>query len=106
MRFARAIALWLIATLTPISSEVAEMVAHLARHGDLVHLHQGDTPGSDEEHGCSPIFHACSCHPNVVFTLASGQKLPPPVSSVVPSAVLTPRGGREREPPPIRPPIG
>ena len=106
MRFLIAIAL--LFSLTPGTSEVAEAAVHLIAHIDLPH-HESDTAHNDgcAEHTCTPLAHHCGCHATMSAQTSSRTLLARGIGNIT---QLDPRAvsselGRAGEPPPLRPPI-
>lgn len=70
--YSRICALLLALILMPGVFELVENAVHLAGKGHLAHA----TPDGDrhesagDEHGCTPIFHACGCHASLAFVAA------------------------------------
>ena len=100
-----------LASLSPISLEAVEWAGHLLKYGDFVHGHASTAdddgrPLDDDEHGCTPAFHLCGCHPPSPATTLD--------RSAVVSEVLAGRAQsrsahlatRLSDPPLHRPPIG
>lgn len=63
------VALLLAWTLMPGAFEVVESTAHLVTEGHLPHAsHAADQhEPSGPEHGCTSVFHLCSCHASLSF---------------------------------------
>jgi hypothetical protein len=74
----RAVSLLLLAVLLmPLWAELAENGAHLIGHGDMAHA--ASAPGHtspSNEHGCSELFHFCSCCRSVVGEGATALLVP------------------------------
>jgi hypothetical protein len=105
-----ALVLLLIFSVTPMASEMAELVVHVLEHGDLAHgaSHEQDAPAGEDEHCCSSMFHTCGCHASAPSTtelasssLPSGLTLRKAPRLVDPTSSY----GRGAEAPPHRPPI-
>jgi hypothetical protein len=108
-----AIAILLLVAVTPIVPEVVEAGVHVVLHGDLPHHedsgdgHQGQDPRGTDEHGCTPLFHSCSCHlPMSAAPAWAAASVTVILDGSTDARVhSTLAGGRVGEPPPIRPPI-
>jgi hypothetical protein len=78
----KCIAVVVILSLMPATTELIEAVVHYVEHGDLAHADKDDhgtkALGTDE-HGCAGTFHLCSCHTAVAVT---------PVVTVVLSVIV------------------
>jgi len=101
------IAIALLFSMTPGTSEVAEAAVHLITHVDLPH-HEGDAhDGGCAEHTCTPLAHHCGCHATMSAQTSSRTLMANgiTVTQIDPNAVTT-ELGRSGEPPPLRPPIG
>jgi hypothetical protein len=106
----RFLALLLVFSIWPATGEMIEHVVHWAEYGDTAHgagdPHEGAPLGTDE-HGCSGMFHLCSCHTGgqvatpqlatLTVALASNHREPVPAP--------TDGTGCEDPAPAIRPPI-
>jgi len=102
------VAIVLLLSFTPGISEVIEAAVNLVAQTDLLeHASDSDRDRPCDEHGCTPLAHHCSCHPNVSAQVAS-REVPaariPAVRQLDPRAVAN-AAGRAYEPPPLRPPI-
>ena len=106
----KVLALLLVIGLTPSVAELIEWGVHLVRHGDFAHADSGShsQKTDSEEHGCSTLFHACSCHASSLSTPAGAPRLvvnQPPPSGQRQASNRDGRCGRGAEPPPLPPPI-
>ena len=112
---ARVLAILLVVSMWPSAAESAELVVHWARFGDIADAQgdrHGSTPfGGDEdhgctEHGCTPMFHLCSCHNGAMAPSDHvAIKTPVELPSVVPTAEPMVREGCADAAPALRPPI-
>ncbi len=76
VRSSKIFALILTLAMLPGISEFIENAVHLVTKGHLAHAvatSDHHTPTSPE-HGCTPTFHFCGCHANLVFV--SSQRPP------------------------------
>jgi len=79
--FLRFIAVLVIFTMTPVGIELLENGEHLLREGHGAHAEHAEhaegqekpRPAEDPEHGCTGVFHACSCHVAPSFLLPEGR---------------------------------
>ncbi len=101
------IAVVLLFAMTPSVSELVEWGVHALAHGDFAHAADGshDEPAGDE-HGCTPLMHACGCHRGAAATDGGSPVMAAPGSTGA-SIPLEPPSGRSRlaDAPPRRPPI-
>lgn len=87
----RVLALLLVLAVAPGMSELAELVVHYVRYGDVAD-HIGDrheeSPLGVDEHGCSGTFHLGQCHggqaaefahPGISVTSVTIAETPPPM---------------------------
>jgi hypothetical protein len=64
--------------MVPGAVEIVENVGHLITHADTAHADNGHAEdSSDDEHGCSGTYHACSCHHAPSFSSAFNTPVPP-----------------------------
>lgn len=98
------LAIVLMFALLPMATEVLEAGVHFLHHGDFVHSADHAAP-TDDEHGCTPLFHICGCHGTAATGPASATLLPDRATHAVHSAVPS-RHGRSQDPPPHLPPLG
>jgi hypothetical protein len=107
---ARFLALLLVLAIWPSTGETAEYVVHWIQYGDAAHAagdaHEESPIGADE-HGCSGMFHLCSCHAPSQGTLPRLAELAPHFPPADQRPLVTPTGGHgcEARAPLIRPPI-
>ena len=101
----RAAAFALLFALAPFASELVEWGTHFLQHGDYVHANGHTQEPSDEEHGCTTLFHLCGCHATFA-TGAARARIDGTPHSRQPSVVfLRPIHGRDQDPPPHLPPL-
>ena len=106
--FRRAVVVLCLVSLSPVSLEAVEWLGHLIKYGDFVHGHASgadDDAAPDDEHGCTPAFHLCGCHPPSPGTSPTAG-----AGAVALRAENTPAAGvhvetRAGDPPLLRPPI-
>lgn len=97
--------------VVPVAGDVMETTVHAIEYGDLAHA-PGDehesAPCGQDEHGCTPTMHLCTCHPSapVVPTVMAVVATPP--TSAPPAQMtwmLLGSDDRGAMAPPTRPPI-
>lgn len=106
----RFLALLLVLSIWPATGETLEYVVHWAQYGDTAHAagdQHGRAPIGTGEHGCSGMFHLCSCHAASQVAMPSPVPMPP---RLVPDGERDALASRERRgceapAPLIRPPI-
>jgi len=91
MSFRRLAALVLLYGFMPGTGLLFENVDHLVQYGHWTHSavcsqHPEDAPDHDE-HGCTPTFHVCSCHPASIFLTPSTSDILTPKAAQVTSEV-------------------
>jgi hypothetical protein len=100
------IAIALLFTMTPGSTEVAEAAAHLLVHGDLPHHDELHHDEGCLEHSCTPLAHHCGCHATMSARLSAVTSSRSASNMTrVKLPILESEIGRACEPPPLRPPI-
>ena len=103
----RLLAVLLVLQFTPMLPEFAEWASHYLVFRDFVHAaeHQDEQNSRDDEHGCTPAFHACACHAATSSTAA--EKILRPRLKDGPATVVArlKRATRDLEQPPLPPPI-
>lgn len=104
----RGLALCLLLVMTPWASELVEWSVHWVQHGDFAHAEDAEHQSAQhDEHGCTPLLHACGCHSAAPSTPATRASAVPPVRppAELDAIAILERAGRESEQPPHRPPI-
>ncbi len=99
----RAVALAALLSMTPFASELVEAGIHFLRHGDFVHSAGHDAP-TDEEHGCTPLLHLCGCH-STAATDTAATSIGVGWDALAHHSAISPRHGRQQDPPPHLPPL-
>lgn len=95
-----------ILQFTPMLSELAEWSGHYLRHGDFAHRAGHARNDEPDEHGCTPVFHACGCHAGTSATpAASSFADAAPAPRGFATSHLTSSRTRNIDSPPHRPPI-
>lgn len=85
-RLIPAVALLVAYLMAPGSGELTENAIYLVTEGHTAHaVDEAEHQSTNDEHGCTGIFHTCQCHTSVLFNL------PTTISTVeyLPTTVLT-----------------
>lgn len=103
----RILAIFLAATLLPSAGGSAEP-SGVVHHGGESEIHQHEQEKPASEHGCSVLFHVCSCHASVSSTPAAERVEVGAVDSEDRRSRLDEHDAastRVADPPPLPPPI-